>query len=214
MTDVLEDPAVLAERYLAAWNEPDAAARRQAVAALYAPDARYVDPLVDARGHEAIDATIAAVQAQFPGSVLRLAGPVDAHHDVARFSWELVPAGAPEDAPAPVVGFDVAVTDGQGRLQAVLGFLDRVPAGRCRRPQAPPPGRLRAGTSTHQRPRRALCARWSTSSPPRSAGAHPCRPASRRTWRSSPATSCRGSAGSGNAGEPAAQAPGTTSPVS
>jgi hypothetical protein len=114
----------LAQRYIATWNETDADARTQAVADLYAEDARYVDPLVDAAGREAIAATIGAVQQQFPGFVFRLAGPVDAHHDQARFSWELGPAGAPE---APIAGFDVAVRDGDGRLRSVLGFLDRVP---------------------------------------------------------------------------------------
>jgi hypothetical protein len=129
MTDVLSDATVLAERYIAAWNTTDPAARRQAVDELYREDARYVDPLVDARGREAIDATIAAAQARFPGFVFRLAGPVDAHHDLVRFTWELRPAGAPDDDEAPVVGSDVAVSDAQGRLQTVLGFLDRVPAG-------------------------------------------------------------------------------------
>ncbi len=129
LTDVLVDHTALAERYLAAWNETDPAARRQAIADLYAPDARYVDPLVDARGRDAIDATIAAAQAQFPGFVFRLAGPVEGHHDVARFTWDLVPAGSPADAEAPVVGFDVITADGEGRLRAVVGFLGRVPAG-------------------------------------------------------------------------------------
>ena len=129
MTDVLSTPAVLAERYLAAWNETDPAARRRAVDALYAGDARYVDPLVDVHGPAAVDATIAAVQAQFPGCVLRLAGAVDGHHDVVRFTWHLVPAGAPEGADPVVIGSDVVVTDGRGALRSVLGFLDRVPAG-------------------------------------------------------------------------------------
>jgi hypothetical protein len=54
----------------------------------------------------------------------RLAGPVDAHHDQARFTWELGPDGAD----ALVVGFDVAQRDSDGRLALVLGFLDKVPA--------------------------------------------------------------------------------------
>jgi len=41
-------------------------------------------------------------------------------HDFA----EALPAGQE----APIVGFDVAVTDAAGRLQTVLGFLDKVPA--------------------------------------------------------------------------------------
>ena len=120
----MTDFETLAERYIATWNETDAEARARAVAALYAEDARYVDPLVDAAGRDAIAATIAAVQQQFPGFVFRLTGPVDAHHDQARFSWELGPAGQPE---APIAGFDVAVRDPEGRLRSVLGFLDRVP---------------------------------------------------------------------------------------
>jgi hypothetical protein len=120
----MSDFTTLAERYIAAWNETDAQARRRAVEELYTEDARYVDPLVEAAGREGIAATIGAVQAQFPGFVFRLAGPVDGHHEQARFSWELGPA----DGPAPIAGFDVAVTDGDGRLRTVLGFLDRVPA--------------------------------------------------------------------------------------
>jgi hypothetical protein len=114
----------LAERYIAIWNETDPARRRRDIDELWAPDARYVDPLAVAEGRDAIDATIAAVQTQFPGMTFRLAGPVDGHHNQARFTWELGPAGME----APIVGFDVATTDGNGRLSQVLGFLDRVPA--------------------------------------------------------------------------------------
>ncbi|RBY93370.1 nuclear transport factor 2 family protein [Blastococcus sp. TF02-8] len=119
----MSDYTTLAERYIGAWNETDPEARRRAVEELWTPDGRYVDPLADATGGEGIAATIAAVQAQFPGFVFRLNGPVDGHHDQLRFSWELGPEG---DA-APIAGSDVAVTDGNGRLRTVLGFLDRVP---------------------------------------------------------------------------------------
>ena len=114
----------LAERYVTVWNETDPAQRRAAVEALFTDDARYTDPLADVTGHDAIEATIAAVQAQFPGWEFRLAGPVDAHHDQLRFTWHL----GPEGQEAPIVGYDVAVTDGNGRVRTVLGFLDRVPA--------------------------------------------------------------------------------------
>jgi SnoaL-like domain len=111
-------------RYLACWNETDPAARRKLIEQTWTADASYIDPLAEARGHDAIEATIAAAQGQFPGFVFRLAGPVDAHHQQARFTWGLGPAGAEP----LVVGFDVAVTDGDGRLRTVLGFLDKVPA--------------------------------------------------------------------------------------
>ena len=120
----MNDPQSVAERYLAAWNETDPSARTAALAALFADDVRYTDPLVAADGRQALDATIGAVQAQFPGFVFRLTGPVDAHHDQLRFTWELGPAG--QDA--PIAGFDVAVVDDSGLIRTVLGFLDRVPA--------------------------------------------------------------------------------------
>jgi hypothetical protein len=114
----------LAHRYIATWNETDPVARRQQVEQLYTEDARYTDPLADAVGREAIAATIGAVQEQFPGFRFRLDGPVDAHHDQARFGWQLGPVGDE----APIAGFDVVISDGEGKLRAVLGFLDRVPA--------------------------------------------------------------------------------------
>ena len=119
----MSDFTQLAERYIDSWNETDASKRQALLEQLWTDDARYVDPLGEATGREAIDATIAAVQDRFPGFGFRLAGPVDAHHDQGRFTWELGPA----DGEAPIVGFDVAVTDGNGRLRTVLGFLDKVP---------------------------------------------------------------------------------------
>ena len=122
-THVPEDTVTQVQRYIAAWNETEPQARRRAIAAVFTENARYVDPLVDVRGHDGIDAAIAAVHQQFPGWAFRLAGPVDAHHDQVRFTWEL----GPEGEEPPVVGFDVAVTDGDGRFDRVSGFLDRVP---------------------------------------------------------------------------------------
>jgi hypothetical protein len=113
----------LAAGYIRAWNERDPAARRAAVGDLWAAGGRYTDPLADVAGAEAIDAVISAAQEQFPDFVFRLTGTVDGHHSQCRFSWELGPTGAP----APVAGSDVAVIGADGRLEAVLGFLDRVP---------------------------------------------------------------------------------------
>ena len=103
-------------RYFEAWNAADPAARATAVAAAWTEDGGYTDPLADVRG----------AREQFPGFEFRLTGVVDGHHDIARFSWELVSAA---DGSAPVAGSDVITLDGQGRIRAVLGFLDRVPAG-------------------------------------------------------------------------------------
>lgn len=122
----MSDLTSTVERYLEIWNEPDAALRAAKIREVWTDDATYTDPLASVSGHEAINALIGAAREQFPGMAFTLAGPVDTHHDVARFTWHLAPAGAPEPV---VVGFDVAKAADDGRLAAVYGFLDKVPAG-------------------------------------------------------------------------------------
>ncbi|MFG3051396.1 nuclear transport factor 2 family protein [Kitasatospora sp. NPDC048239] len=112
----------LAERYLATWNETDPTARRKLIDELWSEDGGYTDPLAAVTGRDGIDAVIAAAQGQFTGLEFTL-GPVDAHHDIARFTWNLGPAGAEP----LVVGFDVLVAGPDGRIASVYGFLDRVP---------------------------------------------------------------------------------------
>ena len=121
MSDINE----LVQRYLAAWNETDAEQRKAVLAEVFAADATYTDPLVAVRGHAELDAAIAGVQEQFGGLVFSLGGVVDAHHDIARFTWNL----GPEGAEPLIVGFDVAVIGADGRISQVLGFLDKVPVG-------------------------------------------------------------------------------------
>lgn len=122
----MSDFTKLAEQYIATWNETDPSARRAMIEEIWSADGRYTDPLADVTGHDQINAVIAAARAQFAGLTFRLAGSVDAHHDQARFTWELGPGGDGTDA--VVVGFDVAQRDADGRLALVLGFLDKVPS--------------------------------------------------------------------------------------
>ena len=114
----------IAERYLACWNETDPAARQALIERHWTEGATYVDPLAAVAGRAGIEATIAAVQAQFPGFVFTQLGEMDAHHQQARFTWGL---GMPGEQPL-VEGFDVVVIDDEGRIDRVLGFLDKVPS--------------------------------------------------------------------------------------
>lgn len=113
----------LVTNYLACWNEDDTDARRALIDQHWTETATYVDPMAEVTGREALNATIGAVRQQFPGFVFTPVGDVDAHHNQARFQWGLGPAGVEP----VVVGFDVVVTDADGRFERVLGFLDRVP---------------------------------------------------------------------------------------
>jgi hypothetical protein len=121
----MSEPTEVVRRYLAVWNETDPDARLAAVQALFADDGRYVDPLAEVSGHAEIAALVGAVQEQLPGCVFRLLDGVDAHHDVARFWWELVPG---EGGASIAEGFDVATAGADGRLRSVVGFLDKAPA--------------------------------------------------------------------------------------
>jgi len=116
----------IVERYIDSWNAADPARRRELIDGLWAADGRYTDPLADVQGRDQIDAVIGAVQQQFPGLVFKLGGAVDANHQQARFSWHLGAAGGDEPL---VIGFDVLVLDGDGLIQNVHGFLDKVPGG-------------------------------------------------------------------------------------
>lgn len=110
----------LVARYIETWNETDPAVRRKAIDELWAEDGVYTDPLVVAEGRDQVDATIAAVQGQFPRLAFTLAGPVDAHHNIARFTWSL--------GGDLVIGFDVVTLDADDRISRVYGFLDKLPA--------------------------------------------------------------------------------------
>ena len=116
----MSTPATLADRYLATWNEPDAARRHALVAALWSPRGRYADPLMQGEGHDGIARMIEAARTQFPGLRFSARGTADGHGPFARFSWSLGPAGG-----APVAGgTDVARLDDAGRVVEVIGFLD------------------------------------------------------------------------------------------
>jgi hypothetical protein len=120
------DATRLAERYIATWNETDPERREAAIAEVWTADGEYVDPLAAVAGRDQISGLIGSVQEQVPGHVFRLFdGDVDAHHDVMRFRWELVPAAGGDSV---AVGFDVATGNGDGRLCRVVGFLDKAPA--------------------------------------------------------------------------------------
>ena len=121
----MEQYADIVDRYLAVWNETDAARRRELIAQTWTDGASYRDPLMQGDGRAGIDALVQGVHQQFPGYRFRQVGAVDDHHCYVRFAWEL----GPEDGPAPIAGSDVAILGSDGRLQSVIGFLDRAPTG-------------------------------------------------------------------------------------
>jgi hypothetical protein len=110
------DAEDLAERYVAMWNETDAAARRRRIDELFAPDGAYVNEASTTRGRAAIEAEASAARDATIAKGFRFstAGFSQAHHNVAQFQWRLRPVAGGPDA---VVGSDLVILDDEGRIR-------------------------------------------------------------------------------------------------
>jgi len=106
------------EKYLAAWNEADAAKRDALLAECWAKEGVYSDPTGEAKGAAALSAMIGRVRQQYPGARLERTSGVDAHHDVLRFGWRMVMA----DGKALPEGVDFALVV-DGRIARIAGFF-------------------------------------------------------------------------------------------
>jgi hypothetical protein len=120
----MSDITTTIDTYFDMWNEPDPARRAALIEQAWTADGLYVDPLLEATGHAALSDMVAGVHTQFPGQRFRRTSAIDAHHDGARFAWEL----AGEDGTVTVAGLDVAELDGDGRLRRITGFFGDVAA--------------------------------------------------------------------------------------
>jgi len=122
MSDANADLTRLADRYIAMWNETDGARRRGLIAETWTETGRYRDPMLAGDGPDGIDTMVAAVQSQYPAHRFHRTGPVDAHHQALRFTWELRAEGEPPF----VIGIDIGEVAADGRLQSITGFFDHV----------------------------------------------------------------------------------------
>lgn len=109
----------LIDRYIAAWNETDPSKRRQLVSQTWTEDSSYIDPMMQAKGRDGIDAMVAQAQRQFPGFRFRRVTEVDAHNNCVRFGWEL----GPERGAAVAGGVDFGTIGQGGLLQSITGFV-------------------------------------------------------------------------------------------
>jgi hypothetical protein len=119
----MNNPSHVIDAYLAMWSETDAGRRAELIATAWMPSGRYVDPLFDAEGHDALDTMVVTAQDRFPDHTLRLASALDAHHDEVRFAWVV---DAPDGSVA-LAGTDFASFSADGRLTSVVGFFGDLP---------------------------------------------------------------------------------------
>ena len=110
-------------QYMAAWNEPDVAARGALLAQCWSDDGVYVDPTVSLKGRSALAAHIATVQASRPGAQLDFMSGIDIHHNMVRFLWRLVRA----DGTCGDTSIDFGEIGPDGRLVRIVGFFGPAP---------------------------------------------------------------------------------------
>ena len=111
------------DTYMEAYSEPDPARRAELVAKSFTTDGELIDPPVDGRGHTGITEMMGAVLGHYPDHRFRRTTGVDAHHNVARYGWELVDT----TGTVALTGTDVAEFDEDGSISRVLGFLGDLP---------------------------------------------------------------------------------------
>jgi hypothetical protein len=112
----------LAERYVAAWNELDRAARRSLIGRLYKSGSRLLTESTYCDGLEEIRSHVDRVVADFIGPDkhrFQLAGTV-AHHDWMMLRWEMV--SSTTDAVTDW-GINVLIVDADRRIEADAQFV-------------------------------------------------------------------------------------------
>jgi hypothetical protein len=131
----------LIQRYVAVWNEPNADARRAAVRELWTADGAQIlqppreildqaaqigffNPVLEARGHAALEARVTRAHDEFVASggfrfVPR--GDVMQVGDVVKFGWEMVSADGGDAAGA---GLEFVMLDAQDRIRLDYQFIE------------------------------------------------------------------------------------------
>jgi hypothetical protein len=129
-----------ADKYVALWNEPDADRRRRMIAALWTEDGRHIlqppqeirdmaaqpgiglSAILEARGHEEIEARAASAYEHWVGSEgLSFRGRDDADRlgDVVKLHWEAVA----RDGALFAVGLSILLLAADGRIERDYTFV-------------------------------------------------------------------------------------------
>lgn len=118
-----EDLNLFVDRYVAAWNEPDGAARRKSISGLWCEDATYINELHEQHGHRAIETAISEAYQEYGtnGFIFRSAKNADGHHNVIRFNWEMLPVSSDQ---VMARGFDFLVLGDDGRIRHDYQFSE------------------------------------------------------------------------------------------
>ena len=135
------DAQELTRRYVAVWNEPDAALRRKAIQELWTEDGAHIlqppaefrqaaaglgfgSAALEARGYDELETRVTRSYADFvaPGEyTFRPRDNADSLRNLVKFNWEMVPSGGGE---AVAVGLEILVLGPDGRIEADYQFIE------------------------------------------------------------------------------------------
>jgi hypothetical protein len=135
------DVPELVGRYVAVWNESNAARRRAAIRELWAEDGAHIlqppqeilhaaaglgftSTTLQARGHDALEIRVTRAYQQFvaPGEFTFMPRDNAARlGNVVKFNWEMVPTGGGEAAGA---GLEILLLDEDGRIKTDYQFIE------------------------------------------------------------------------------------------
>jgi hypothetical protein len=113
----------LAERYVAVWNEPNPAARRDAIAQLWLPDGAHYVATREARGYAALEQRIIGSHdknVRDAGFMFRAVNNAQALREVVTFNWEMV---RPPRNEVLAVGLEFLQVDADGRIVTDFQFI-------------------------------------------------------------------------------------------
>ena len=115
---------VAARSYVAAWNEPDAAARARLLEACWAVDARLVTGGDGYRGRAALDAAMAKFTADPRRLSARFTSPIDVQGRMFRFTGVVV---QPDGTIVGAEAHDAGEVGADGRIAILFTFVGPLP---------------------------------------------------------------------------------------
>jgi len=104
--------------YIAAWSEPDPAARRRLLESAWDDEGTYTDPVSHAANRAGLDAIIEQFHADNPGARFARKDKLDTHHGHIRFYWVLTFANG-----INMTGMDYGEISPRGKLVKIVGFF-------------------------------------------------------------------------------------------
>jgi len=111
------------ERYVSAWNEPDAAVRRRLIEKLWVPDGANFTKSNEWRTYYALETRLRTAHEKWvrDGGCLFRARYADAHHGAVRFVWDMVSIA---DGRVVSVGQELLLLAADGRIREDYQFIE------------------------------------------------------------------------------------------